>query len=301
MGGTNTVGLLLCADPLRPTRPDPAFAAEAALVRSPGTRPALLDHDALLAGDTAGALARVGRDSGTYWYRGWMIPAERYTALERGLRERGCALLTDARAYRRAHELPGWYEAFARLTPRSVWRACPPGEPPTADELTRLAAPLGDGPAVVKDYVKSRKHEWHEACYVPELTDRARLAATVGRLFALQEESLTGGVVLRTYEPFVPGGEARVWWLDGDPVLVTAHPDTPGRAPVPELAAVRAAVGSLGCRFVTTDMALREDGVWRVVEVGDGQVSGLPAGADATELFAALEDADRTSATRGTP
>ncbi|MET9552437.1 ATP-grasp domain-containing protein [Streptomyces sp. NPDC006645] len=292
MGETNA-GFLHCGDPLRATRTDPEFTAEAALVRSEGARTALLDHDTLLAGDTAAAVARVGRDSGAYWYRGWMIPAERYAALERGLRERGCALLTDAASYRRAHELPGWYETFAHLTPRSVWCARAPGEPPSAAELAGLAAPLGDGPAVVKDYVKSRKHEWHEACHVPELTDHAALAATVERLFALQEESLTGGVVLRTYENFVPGGEARVWWLDGEPLLVTAHPDTPGKTPVPELAAVRAAVRALGCRFVTTDMALRDDGVWRVVEVGDGQVSGLPSGADATELFAALAHARR--------
>ncbi|HBF80854.1 MAG TPA: hypothetical protein DD420_13285, partial [Streptomyces sp.] len=84
------------------------------------------------------------------------------------------------------------------------------------------------------------------------------------------------------------GGEARVWWVDGRPVRVTAHPDTPGQAPSPPLDAVGEAVRRLGCRWVTTDLALREDGAWRVVEVGDGQVSGLPAGDDGEALFAAL-------------
>ncbi|MFD0528379.1 ATP-grasp domain-containing protein [Kitasatospora arboriphila] len=46
---------------------------------------------------------------------------------------------------------------------------------------------------------------------------------------------------------------------------------------------------TLGCRFVTTDLARRADGAgWRVVEVGDGQVSDLPRGADAASLYAAL-------------
>ncbi|MGW6289884.1 ATP-grasp domain-containing protein [Streptomyces sp. NPDC055107] len=285
-------GFLFCGDPLRPSRPDPQFADEVAAARAAGGRIALLDHDALLAGDAAGAVARVARDSGPYWYRGWMIPSDRYAELEAALGARGCALLTGAAAYRRAHELPGWYEEFAGLTPRSVWCATAPGAPPpTAGELAALAAPLGPGPGIVKDYVKSRKHEWHEACYVPELADAGRLAAVVGRFVGLQGTFLSGGLVLRSFEPFVAGGEARVWWVDGAAVLVTAHPDTPGAVSVPEPALPREAVGRLGPRWVTTDLALREDGVWRVVEVGDGQVSGLPAGAETGALFAALAGA----------
>ncbi|MGQ4450914.1 ATP-grasp domain-containing protein [Streptomyces griseus] len=286
---TERGGFLFCADPLRASRPDPQFADDLAAARAAGGRIALLDHDALLAGDAAGAVARVARDSGPYWYRGWMIPSGRYAELETALGARGCSLLTDAAGYRRAHELPGWYEEFEGLTPHSVWRAVVPGaSPPTAEELAGLAAPLGPGPGIVKDFVKSRKHEWHEACYVPELADRERLAAVVGRFVELQDTFLAGGVVLRAFEPFVAGGEARVWWVDGEAVLTTAHPDTPDRHPVPELPSVREAVGRLGLRWVTTDLALREDGVWRVVEVGDGQVSGLPAGAEAGVLFAAL-------------
>ncbi|MEU0133269.1 ATP-grasp domain-containing protein [Streptomyces sp. NPDC006296] len=282
-------GLLFCCDPLRPKRPDAVFAEEAAAARRVGARTVLVDHDALLAGDARAAVGRVPRDSGAYWYRGWMIPSARYADLGRALAARGCALLTDAGAYRTAHELPGWYEVFSGLTPRSVW--CPvSAEDAVADPAvwSRLVGVLGPGPGIVKDFVKSRKDAWHEACFVPELADAERLAAVVGRFLALQGEFLTGGVVLRGYEPFVPGGEARVWWVDGEAVRVTAHPDTPGRLPAPDLGAVGEAVRALGCRWVTTDMALREDGAWRVVEVGDGQVSGLPAGDDGEDLFRRL-------------
>ena len=67
----------------------------------------------------------------------------------------------------------------------------------------------------MKDYVKSRKHEWDEACFVPDLGDHRRFTAVVDRLFALQGESLTGGVVVRAFESFVPGG---LWLLAGGPV-----------------------------------------------------------------------------------
>ncbi|GAA1528275.1 ATP-grasp domain-containing protein [Streptomyces albidochromogenes] len=292
-------GYLFCSDPLGARRPDPVFAAEVAYARHTGGEVALVDHDALLAGDTGAALARVPRASGPYWYRGWMVPVVRYADLARGLRARGCDLLTPAPDFGRAHELPGWYDVFADLTPRSVWRAARPGEPPSAPELAALTAPLGPGAAVVKDFVKSRKHEWDEACFVPAHADTQRLSAVVRRFFALQEDSLAGGLVVREYEPFVPGGEARVWWVDGEPVLTTAHPDSPADLPAPGLASVRPAVRALGCRWVTTDLALREDGVWRVVEVGDGQVSGLPAGADPSALFEALTRAGSRGQTGG--
>lgn len=84
------------------------------------------------------------------------------------------------------------------------------------------------------------------------------------------------------------GVEARVWWVGGRPVLVGAHPDTPETAPSPDLTRVEPLVRRLGCLFVTTDLALRTDGAWRVVEVGDGQVSDLPEGTDPAELVAAL-------------
>lgn len=284
--------LLLPGDPLRARRADPHFAVEAAAAQSAGAATAVLDHEALIAGDAEAAVARVPRDAGPVWYRGWMLPADRYADLSAALADRGCHLLTSPAAYRCAHELPGWYDTFRALTPHSVWLPCPPGRAPERAALAELAGALGTPgrarPLVVKDWVKSRKHEWGEAAYVPDADDTERLTAVVGRFVALQEEFLTGGVVLRAFESFDTVGEARVWWVDGEPVLTGPHPDTPGLRPVPDLTRVAPAVRELGLRFVTTDLALRTDGVWRVVEVGDGQVSGLPAGTDHRPLFEAL-------------
>ncbi|MFF8372617.1 GNAT family N-acetyltransferase [Streptomyces lydicus] len=284
---------LFSGDPLRPRRTDPQFAPEAAAARSAGAATAVLDHEALLAGHAAEAVLRVPRGAGPVWYRGWMLPADRYAALAEALAARGGRLLTSPAAYRTAHELPGWYEAFRLLTPQSVWLPCAPGVAPAPAALARLAGPLTVPgrrcPLVVKDWVKSRKHEWEEAAYVPDAADTERLAAVVGRFVALQEESLTGGVVLRAFEEYDRAvGEARVWWVDGEPVLTGPHPDTPALRPHPDLTRVAPLVRQLGLRFCTTDLALRADGVWRVVEVGDGQVSGLPAGAAPHPLFEAL-------------
>ncbi|MEY9968178.1 hypothetical protein ABIA33_006258 [Streptacidiphilus sp. MAP12-16] len=284
-----TASLLLCNDPLRPARCDPYFAAQAVVARQAGAAVALLDHDALLAGRTDEAVRRVPRDLEPLWYRGWMIPTAAYADLDAALAARGVPLLTAPAQYRSAHELPGWYADFAEATPASTWIACTPHQAPEPDALARAASELPAGAGIVKDFVKSRKHEWDQACYLPDLADIPAVHTVVSRFVELQDDSLAGGIVLRAFEDLQSrAGEARVWWLDGEPVLTTAHPDTPDLQPAPALAHIRPLVRELDCRFITTDLAQRADGIWRVIEVGDGQVSDLPSSADPSSLLGPL-------------
>ncbi|KAB8164691.1 hypothetical protein FH609_018520 [Streptomyces sp. 3MP-14] len=287
--------VLFPCDPLNPRRTDGHFAAEARAVRERGGTVALIDHDALLAGDAAGAVARVPRGLGAARYRGWMIPVDDYAALAVALAARGAELLTTPDQYRSAHQLPGWYGVFAAHTPASRWLACAPGEVPAEAELARLAAELPAGAGIVKDWVKSRKHEWDTACHVPDLRDPAGLRRVVAELVALQGEFLAGGVVLRAFETFT-GPEVRVWWRDGEPRLLTPHPDAEDPAipavPAPTLNQLASCVGALGCSLVTTDVALRSDGVWRVIEVGDAQVSDRHPAVAPEELAALFAPAE---------
>ncbi|WP_370027914.1 ATP-grasp domain-containing protein [Planotetraspora sp. GP83] len=279
-----TVGFLFCADPLRPRRGDPHFGAQTRAVRDLGGRLALIDHDAIVAGRIDEAVAGVPLGFGPAWYRGWMLRAEQYEAMEEALLGRGCRLLTSGREYRAGHELPGWIDCFREFTPETVVVPMAPGAP--CPDVTRAAAGLGDGGFVIKDYVKSRKHEWLDACYAADL---ARLRGVVAKFVERQGEDLVGGLVIRRFED-LEDGQVRVWWVDGKPVFAGPHPDTP-EADVEsphDLSDVRAAVRRLGCRFVTTDLVRRTDGVWRVIEVGDGQVSDWPRHADPAVLYAAL-------------
>jgi hypothetical protein len=286
---TMTLTVLFCADPLDPRRVDEHFAREADTVRATGGTSVLFDHDLLQRGDAAEAVRRVPRGLGPLWYRGWMVSSTEYHALAKALAARGTPLMTPPDGYQRAHELPGWYDTFLGLTPPSVWLPLNPRKVPGEDALNRLVQELPPGAGIVKDYVKSRKHEWLEACYVPDLRNPKALRRTVEAMVGLQDEFLAGGLVIRAYEPY-DGAECRVWWIDGEPALIGPHPDTPGDDPEPELDHVRPAVRALGCRFVTTDLARRTDGVWRVVEVGDGQVSDLPSTADVGDLYFHLPD-----------
>lgn len=276
--------LLVPADVVNPRRVDEHFAAEAQAARAAGFEVALVDHDTLARGsDVRRAVAQVPSGT-TAVYRGWMLRSRQYAAFAAALTGRGSYLRTDAEQYRRGHELPGWYSALTEFTPASTWTVGT-----DRSEFDDARVRLGAGAAVLRDYTKSMKHYWHEAAYIPDLSDAAASWAVARRYVELREDELVGGFVLRRFEQFT-GAEARTWWINGRCRLITAHPDTPQQHPPSDLnlTALQPAVAALGLPFVVVDLAMRPDGVWRVVELGDGQVSDRPATTPADELIPAL-------------
>lgn len=219
--------------------------------------------------------------------RGWMLTPEKYQSLEEYASSAGYALLTSASAYQSAHYLPGWYQLFADFTPASIWL-----NPEQSKVMENAVNSLSESAYIVKDYVKSRKHEWDTACFA---SSKQRLMPVINEFIRLQDadgNGIEGGIVIREFENFNKDlGEARVWWVNSSPVLTTPHPDNPEKIPVigaDFLEELSSSVKALGSPFITTDIAVLLDGSLRVVEVGDGQVSGLPVNQPAEALWDAL-------------
>ncbi len=276
--------LLVPADPLRPRRPDEHFAAEAAAARDAGLDVALIDHDALAnSGGAQRAAAHVPNAGGTAIYRGWMLRTDQYAALAAALATKEVTLRTSASQYQRAHELPGWHAALSPVTPQAEWTH---GD---GEQDFQLACErLGHGPAVLRDYVKSMKHYWHEAAYIPDVADTPAAWKVAARFRELRDEEFTGGFVLRRFEDFA-GAEARTWWVDGTCRLITAHPDTPNDTPPDiDLSPFTPLIASVALPFVTADLARRTDGTWRLIELGDGQVSDRPATTNPASFLSAI-------------
>jgi ATP-grasp domain, R2K clade family 3 len=277
--------LLVPANPLRPRQPDEHFAAEAGAAAEAGLTVALIDHDALTGPDCAQrAVARVPGGDGEAVYRGWMLSSSQYAAFADALAARGVTLRTSPAQYRRAHELPGWYPALAPVTPRTAWTA---GD--GREEFGTACATLGSGPAVPRDYVKSMKHYWDEATYIPDLSDQAAAWTIAARFRELRDDDFTGGFVIRRFERLV-SAEVRTWWTGGTCRLITAHPDTPAGQPPSGIDPISFTplIRSLGLPFVTADLAQRADQVWRLIELGDGQVSDRPSTTSPAALLSAV-------------
>lgn len=249
-------------------RPDDYYSEEAAAAKEHNMQVIRLNFEDLIYSEEVRVYGR--NVEGPALYRGWMLSVHHYTVLFEALAERGIHLVTTPEAYRTAHTLPGWYEAMKEFTPRS-W----------IEEDMKNA----EYPVIVKDYVKSAKHLWDEACFIP---DKASAANITDRFVEERGEAFEGGLILREYVPDLTGAEVRSWWVDGELKLVSSHPDFPVTTEDlvnVDASQIESAMGELDVVFATADFAEREDGSWILIEVGDGGVSDMPESLDASELY----------------
>jgi hypothetical protein len=278
--------LLLPLDPMNERAVDDSFTRDRDAAREIEVRTLLLDHDRLVGSEGAVSVRGLADAEAAMLYRGWMIPAAAYEALEAAVVAKGSSLITTAAQYVSAHHLPGWIDIFKELTPATTFVAINA----TPDEIVAAATDLGGTAFVVKDWVKSRKYEWDTAAFAPTVES---LPGIVAEFIRLQEEILVGEVVIRRLMDLDNSQpEVRVWWAHGAVALVSPHPDFSG-ASLPKIdeaffERVGKAVAELGSPFVTTDLAMTSDGDWLVIEVGDGQVSGLPDSASQDEIESIL-------------
>lgn len=293
------MNILFPTNPLEPAKVDPDFADQADAATAAGLPWFLVSFEALVQDSAPDrAVRRVPEGAGLCLYRGWMLKPAAYASLADALARRGAPLVVAPGEYAYGHQLPGWYTDFRDVTAQTVWTASS-----DLDEAGEALARLPAGPALVKDYVKSAKHLWNEACFIPEVRDEDAAMAVVRAFLAEQGDDLNGGLVLRTFRPYPAHGveartgmpcidERRVFVWRGDPLRIVGDEMTLLQTP-----ALRDAIARLRSPFVSLDLARLADGTWEVIEVGDGQVSGL-RDMDPERFFGSLKavSADRACA-----
>ena len=289
--------VIFCCSPGKPDRLDEDWSREAEAARNAGFATALIDHDAVVAGKLTRAVARIPQAdrTATAIYRGWMLTVEQYGRLFEALLAKGVTLINGPSQYAFCHHIPGWYAAFDKHTPRSRWLSH--GPPFSRDEIVAVLAGWTGG-AIVKDYVKSEKHAWLEACFLPDVTDINDVERVVRRFTELRGVDFAGGLVFREFVSLRAIGqhpqsgmpisnEWRLFWATGKPIACSPYWEaTADREPnVAEFASLAREVKS---DFFAMDLAQRQDGSWLILELGDGQVSGLPERMDAGAFYRSL-------------
>lgn len=293
--------IIFCSDDLDRRKPDEVYAAEVAAVERLGGHYFLINFDALTNEQNAEkAVRRVPEEPEPCpaMYRGWMLKPSAYSKLYEALAHKGLHLINDPAAYLHCHHLPESYSVIEKSTPRSVWLKIE-GKV-DMDRIMALLQPFGSAPLVLKDFVKSRKHEWDEACYIASASDRSSVEKIVRRFLELVDDDLNEGLVFREFIEFEPltrhsksgmplTKEIRLFFIDGKPIFWTRYWDegdyTGIAPPLDQFTSVAASVKS---RFFTMDIAKRRNSDWMIVELGDGQVAGLPENADVDGFYQAV-------------
>ena len=156
--------------------------------------------------------------------------------------------------------------------------------------------------AIIKDWVKSAKSWWLDGCYIPRETNASRFRE-IYRVFRSERGSLFNrGVVLREFLPISETGrdmrglptveETRLFFWNGSLLVRPEHASSALLGTLPRWEAVARRFKS---PFISIDVAELQDHRWKIVEVGDGGVSGLPTGLDDKDFYSTLLKMSRTS------
>lgn len=297
--------ILFCSEPFGGKVVDPDFADEHNAAIEFGFDIGLINFEKLTGQDDAGRLFQVLPQcpvltSGVY--RGWMLKPKQYEVLYQSLMERNILLINTPEEYRCCHYLPESYPFIRNYTPNTVWLSSGLIDYPSAG-IDLLLDVFGTSPVVLKDYVKSRKHEWHEACFIPDASDRILAHQVIKRFLVLQGDDLNEGIVLREFINLTPltkhslsgmplSMEYRIFIINHEP-LISIRYWTEGDYgnTIPNLPFLHEVAQVIPSSFCTLDVAQMADGQWLIMETGDGQVSGLQGDYNVKPFYHALRNA----------
>lgn len=217
-------------------------------------------------------------------YRGWMLTPENYRQLYDKLSQNSHYLINTPEQYNYCHLIPKWYDDFKDITPLTIW-----SEDISDESVLNMLESFGDKALIVKDYVKSRKHEWYEACYIPKASDKENAMKVIHTFLERQGENLIGGLVLREFVDLQFTGyhpqsgmklsaEYRAFFLCGKLICIIDYWDTgvtEYRLNNDEYKWLSSLASRVNSTFFTIDIAREINGELIVMELGDGQVSGL--------------------------
>lgn len=190
----------------------------------------------------------------------------------------GATLINSFHEHCYVADMWNWVDDLEGLTPKT-WR--------------RLADVDEPGPYVLKGKTNSRKHDWNTHMFA---IDKQAAGEVEWRLL---KDGLIGegnqDIMVRKYVPLVTHGyglnglpitrEFRFFCIDGRVLcggfywagyedIIDCSIPSPDEVPRAFLDDVLSRIGKR-VRFVVVDVALAQDGRWIVVELNDGQMSGL--------------------------
>ncbi|WP_075344527.1 ATP-grasp domain-containing protein [Tenacibaculum agarivorans] len=230
-------------------------------------------------------------------YRGWMLTPTQYQNLYSGLLKKNIELINSPEEYKHCHYLPDSYEKIETKTPKSNWTT-----ELDNDSILKLAEEFGDNPIIVKDFVKSEKHNWEEACFIPNASNSNKVKSVVDKFIELRGDSLNEGLVFRQFQELeyltehsksrMPlTKEFRIFFANKKIVKVFDYWDEGkyGETNI-ELDDFIEIAQKIESNFFTMDVAKKKDGEWIIMELGDGQVAGLPDNANRNEFYNKLKE-----------
>lgn len=294
--------ILFCESPFQANKVDEDFEDQFTAAKENGFETLLFNFEVLTKGtefSKATKLIKPSDELVKVIYRGWMLTPKQYSILYNDLYSKNYLLINTPVAYQNCHYLPDSLKFIEGKTPKTVFEKFENED--SIDKLLEKSKVFGRKPVILKDYVKSEKHNWETACFVDDAANTDKLRQTIENLLELRGKYLNEGIVIRE---FVALNDLTVhsksgmplteeyrlffcnqkligiydYWEEGEYEL--SRPDTT------EFEEIAKKIES---NFFSMDIARQKNGTFIIIELGDGQVAGLPEKADSSEFFKQLK------------
>ena len=289
--------ILFCSDAIYKHQVEEAYHEELKAVEELGITYSTFNFDKLVDdGDVEKAIKNVPatKDIRTGIYRGWMLSPENYEILWEALIRKGLQLINNPWQYKNCHHFPYSYDKIKNHSPESVWIE---KEKFDINDLQELLKPFSNSPIILKDYVKSEKHFWNEACFCPDAGDTEQVKKVVTNFSNLRD--VEGGYVFKEFVELecaefnsilktMTAKEYRLFFLNGKVIDCSKYWEFNDYDEPPPIEFFEKIGQKIESKFFTMDVAKKKSGEWIIIELGDGGVSGLPKCCDIKEFYRRL-------------
>lgn len=215
--------------------------------------------------------------------RGWMLKPEQYEKLYYALSEQNIELMTSPADYRQMHIFPNVYNLFGKDT--AAMEIYPLHEQINIDALKKQFPRF-----MIKDFVKSVKGTEFPK-YFDASVSQSEFDEWMKVFYKYRGDLLTGGICVKEFLDLKfydnRPNEYRVFYANGKTVTISRNSGQHGYTPEPPKELIEKYRNLPSC-YYTVDYAELADGSWKVMEAGDGSVSGLSENQNAEHYFRAL-------------
>lgn len=212
--------------------------------------------------------------------------------LEKDCQILGAKLINSYKQHRYVADLYQWYDDIQKYTPKTYF-----------DPSVALSQDFS-GSYILKGETNSKKNQWKDSMFAATKDDVMRVYCNLANDSLIGQQTIcirefehfktfgyspiTGQPIIKEFRVFVVNGKIigkGYYWINYPEIIEKYKPDV-NEIPQSFLDEVINKIKSNIPAFVI-DVAEREDGEWRVIEINDFTMSGL-GGVDAEELYGNL-------------
>ncbi len=201
-------------------------------------------------------------------YRGWMMKPEQYEEFYQTSGRAGIRFINSPEQYQNLHLFPEIYDKIQEDTAEILLY-------PLYEKLEIQKIKFQR--FIIKDYVKSLKDPRFRNDFTQQ-TSQEELDDYMQKFYQFRGDLLTGGICVKEYlhlkQYQAHTNEYRAFYAGGGVLSVCRNSGQPETAPAPPEELVQKYKNLPSC-YYTLDFAELEDNSWKILESGDGGVSGL--------------------------